>query len=263
LRLTALVAVVAACFPAHARAQAVISAVPGLVHYSEGSVFIGGRPLLFDPTHFIHLKAGERLRTGERGRVELMLVPDVLVRLDGGAEVEMLTARLTDALIRLSSGSCTVEVRRRSAGPAAQVLLENAKVSFERDGLYRLTNALDKAAVEVFRGRARVYTQQQSYALKPNRILKWPGDWEKPQVEKLDRVEFALLDEWMRVGDTGQRLATLGQTRQSAAAVLPARLPCRSGRTCRITGLDCVLPRPVNRPVIAFTGPHISGPGNR
>jgi hypothetical protein len=230
-----------------------------MVHYSEGRVLIDNRPFDYDPKHFIHLKEGQRLRTGERGRVELMLVPDVLVRLDSHSEVEMVSSRLADAQIRLLAGSCTVEARRTLAGYAPEVQLPGAKLRFDRSGLYRLIRDLDATSIEVFRGRARISTQQGRYVLKANRIMKLPAGVGEPRIAKLDRVEFVLLDEWARVGDTGERLATVGQRGQATAAVLQSRLPCGSGSSCRVTGLDCVLPRPVNRPIIAFTGPHTGG----
>jgi hypothetical protein len=65
LSLTAAIAVAWACFLAGAHAQTVISASPGMVHYSEGRVLIENRPFDYDPKHFIHLKEGQRLRTGE------------------------------------------------------------------------------------------------------------------------------------------------------------------------------------------------------
>jgi hypothetical protein len=247
--------VLLAGFVVRAQGQTVISAAAGLVLYSEGRVFIDDARLSYDPTHFIHLQEGQRLRA-ERGRVELMLVPDVLVRLDAGAEVDMLSAKLTNAHIRLVSGSCTVEVRRIFESGAAEVHLPGAVVRFDKNGLYRLTNDLDQApVVEVFQGRARVSTPQGRYLVKPHRSMQLAEGSEQPQIEKLDRTDLALLDEWTRVGDTGQRLATLGQTDQAVAAVLPTRLHCSASRDCRVTGLDCVLPKLVNRrSIVAFTG---------
>jgi hypothetical protein len=260
LSLPAVIVAVLAGLAVTARAQTVISATGGLLHYSEGRVFIDERPLLHDPTHFIHLKEGQRLRT-ERGRVELMLIPDVLVRLDGSAEIEMVSARLTDARVRLVSGSCTVEVRRKSASGAAEVRMPGMEVRFDRNGLYRLENGPDEASVvEVFRGKATILAGQRHYVLKPNRTLKLAQGSEEPQVEKMDRTDFAMLDEWTRVGDTGRRLSTLGQGDQAMAAVLPTQLRCDARRNCGVTGLDCVLPRPISRRSIAFTGPRISRP---
>jgi hypothetical protein len=241
-----------------ARAQTVISAVAGLVHYSEGRVFIDARPLLYDPTRFVHLKEGQRLKT-ERGRVELMLVPDVLVRLDAGTEIELVSARLTDAHIRLLSGSCVVEVRRMFAAAAAEVHVLDAQVRFGKNGLYRLRNFPDEApTIEVFRGKARVTAEHQQYVLKPHRAMQLADLAREPQIDKLDSADFALLDEWTRVGDTGRRLSTLGQSDQGVAAVLPTRVRCEAGRDCSITGLDCVLPRLVTRRAIGFSGPRIS-----
>lgn len=241
-----------------ARAQTVISAAAGLVHYSEGRVFINARPLLYDPTHFVHLRQGQRLKT-ERGRVELLLVPDVLVRLDAGTEIEMVSARLTDAQIRLLSGSCVVEVRRMFERGAAEVHVLDARVGFDKNGLYRLKNLPGEVpTIEVFRGKAQVTAQRERYALKPNRAMQLGDLSGEPVIEKLDSADFALLDEWTRVGDTGRRLSTLGQSDQAMAAVLPTRVRCEAGRDCSVTGLDCVLPRLVTRRSIGFTGPRIS-----
>ena len=241
------------------RAQTVISAAAGLVLYSEGRVFINNARLQYDPTHFVHLQEGQQLRA-ERGRVELMLVPDVLVRLDAGAEIEMLSARLTSAHIRLVSGSCTVEVRRIFESGAAEVLLAGATVRFDKNGLYRLTNDRNPGpTIEVFRGRASISTRQGRHVLKPHRAMQLAEDSEQPQIEKLDRTDLALLDEWTRVGDTGQRVSTLGQSDQAVSAILPTRLRCDAYRDCPVTGLDCVLPRLVSRRrMVAFTGPRSS-----
>ncbi len=259
LRLPALFAVLFASALVPAGAQPVISAVAGLVLYSEGHVLINDAPLLYDPAHFVHLREGQRLHA-ERGRVELMLVPDVLVRLDTGAEIEMLTAQLTNAHIRLVSGSCTVEVRRRVDSGAVEVELAGAAIRFDGNGLYRLKNRIDSTpAIEVFRGKASVSTGQQRYLLKPERAMRWAESAEPLPIEKLHRSDFALLDEWTRVGDTGQRLSTLGQSDPAVAPVLPTRLRCNAHRDCPVTGLDCVLPRVTNRrSIVAFTGPRSS-----
>jgi hypothetical protein len=241
-----------------ARAQTVISAAAGLVLYSEGRVFVDNARLLYDPTHFVHLQEGQRLRA-ERGRVELMLVPDVLVRLDANAEIEMLSARLTEAHIRLVSGSCTVEVRRIFEQGAAEVVMAGAVVRFDKNGLYRLNqDRLQGPTIEVFRGRARVSTQQGRHVVKPQRAMQLAEGLAEPQIEKLDRTDLALLDEWTRVGDTGQRLSTLGQGDQAETAVLSTRLHCDANRDCPVTGLDCVLPRLSSRRMVAFTGPRAS-----
>jgi len=236
----------------------VISATAGLVHYSEGRVFLGEAPLIFDPTHFVHLKEGQRLRAA-RGRVELMLIPDVLVRLDSGAEIEMVNARITNARVRLLSGSCTVEVRRKFVNGTAEALLGGAIVRFDKNGLYRLHNpGEDSPSVQVFRGRAMVTAEGFHSKLKANRTMHLPGNVEQPQIGKLDRLEFALLDEWTRVGDTGRRIGTLGQGAQADEAVLSTKLECEARGACRVPGLDCVLPPAVVRRTLGFNGPRFS-----
>ncbi len=237
--------------------QPVISASAGLVHYSEGRVFIDNTPLLFDPTHFVHLQEGQRLRA-ERGRVELMLVPDTLLRLDSGAEVEMISGSLTGAQVRLLAGSCTVEVRRMFAS-GAEVLVGGTVVRFDKKGLYRLRNPhSEEPWIKVFRGRATVIAPQFRSTLKERRSILLANGTEEPQIEKLDQVELALLDEWVRVGDTGRRIGTLGQGDQSDEAVLSTKLDCEAGSSCRVPGLDCVLPPVVVRRTLSFNGPRFS-----
>lgn len=241
-----------------ARGQTVISASTGLVHYSEGRVFIDEAPFLFDPAHFVHLEEGQRLRT-DRGRAELMLIPDVLLRLDNGAEIEMLSGGLTDASVLLVSGSCTVEVRRKFASGKAEVHLPSAVVRFDKNGLYRLHNSRrETPSVEVFRGRATVIAPAFRSTLKAKRSVLLAKGVAEPQIEKIDQIELALLDEWIRVGDTGKRIGTLGQGDQAQEAVLSTKLDCQTGASCRVPGLDCVLPPVILRRTLSFNGPRFS-----
>ena len=241
-----------------ARGQNVISASAGLVLYSEGRVFLDDAPLLFDPAHFVHVQQGQRLRAG-RGRVELMLVPDTLLRLDSGAEVEMISGSLSDARVRLLSGSCTIEVRRTFPSGNGEVLVRGAVVRFDKKGLYRLRNPRRQAPwIKVFRGRATVTAPAFRSTLKAKRSLLLAKGMEQPPIEKLDPLELALLDEWVRVGDTGRRIGTIGQGDQSDQAVLSTKLDCEAGGSCRVPGLDCVLPPVVARRTLSFNGPRFS-----
>src|SRR6516165_3166162 len=69
---------VAVCIPG--LAQSVISTHSGLVYFFEGSVSIGEQPLPHRFGRFQDLGEGRELTTG-RGRAEVLLTPDVVLRI--------------------------------------------------------------------------------------------------------------------------------------------------------------------------------------
>ena len=134
--------------------------------------------------------------------------------------------------------------RRRFTHGNAEVLLANAVVRFDKNGLYRLHNTdRNDASLEVFRGRALVTAEDFRSQLKTNQSIRLADGVGEPRIEKLDGPEFALLDEWTRVGDTGRRIGTLGQGDQAEEAVLSTKLECEARGTCHVPGPRWRFPR--------------------
>src|SRR5579863_8699003 len=76
-------------FAGGARAQSVISAHSGVIHYVEGDVTIDGSAVHPKFAEFPDVKSGQVLAT-EEGRVEVLLTPGVFLRLSENSSVRML-----------------------------------------------------------------------------------------------------------------------------------------------------------------------------
>src|SRR3974390_3214021 len=92
LRLVCALAPVLA-FPAWS--QSVISVYSGVIHLSEGSVFLDNRPVEQKPGRFEEIKPGSELRL-EDGRAEVLLTPGGFLRPGDGSAVRMVSYVLAD-----------------------------------------------------------------------------------------------------------------------------------------------------------------------
>ena len=72
------------CLPSFC--QEVVSARSGVVHFLEGAVSLDDQPLDRKADAFATMKEGSTLRTG-KGRAELLLTPNVFLRLDENTAV--------------------------------------------------------------------------------------------------------------------------------------------------------------------------------
>src|SRR5579884_808545 len=69
-----------AVFSATSFAQSVVSARSGVIHFSEGSVFLDGQPVEQKFGRFAEMKAGSELRT-DWGHAEVLLTPGMFLRI--------------------------------------------------------------------------------------------------------------------------------------------------------------------------------------
>src|ERR1700692_3796330 len=109
---------------AGARAQSVISAHSGVIHYVEGDVTIDGTAIHPKFAEFPDVKPGQSLATGE-GRVELLLTPGVFLRLTDNSSVRMISNALPDTRLEVVTGSALIEVGE---------LLEHNAIAFDAAG---------------------------------------------------------------------------------------------------------------------------------
>src|SRR5947209_4227760 len=85
-------------------AQNVISARAGLIHYTEGDVYLKDTLVNLKFGQFPEIKEGETLRT-EEGRAEVMLTPGSFLRLSENSSVRMISSKLTDVKVEVLTGS--------------------------------------------------------------------------------------------------------------------------------------------------------------
>src|ERR1700691_2724528 len=82
---------------------------PGMLNYVEGQATIGGQPLSQNSVGSARLQAGQSLAT-QSGRVELLLTPGVLLRLDHNSAVLMNSPDIPDTELTVQGGRTIVEV---------------------------------------------------------------------------------------------------------------------------------------------------------
>lgn len=135
----------------------VVSAEAGGVNYIEGTVTIsriGGRsgPLLERDK----VEAGDTVRTGSDGRVELLLNPGSYLRLGADSEMRFVSTSLDDLEVRLDRGIGIFEVYA-SREFKVSVRLPGRGVELVRSGVYRFDVTAGRLnAVSVYSGTAKV-----------------------------------------------------------------------------------------------------------
>ena len=157
----------AAMLASSAVAQNVISAKSGLVHYTEGTVTLAGKPAAPTATYFPEMKNGEELRT-ELGRAEVLLSPGVFLRVSENSAVRMVSNRLEDTRLELIAGSALLEVGELNAKEQQiEVAIGGSTVEISKRGLYRMD--ADPAQVRVYDGSLAVIAGGQTVTVKEGR----------------------------------------------------------------------------------------------
>lgn len=141
----------AACSPA--AAQSVISAHSGVVHFFEGSVYVGDRPLDRQFGRFPEIPEGAELRTAQ-GRAEVLLTPDVILRIAENSAIRMLSADLSDTRVELLNGFGILESTEAHPDNSVLLVYKNWQVRFGQPGVYKIVS--DPACLQVNRGEAEV-----------------------------------------------------------------------------------------------------------
>ena len=136
-----------------ASAQAVISAHSGVVHFSEGSVFIDDQPLDHKFATFPNIKDGSTLRT-EKGRAEVLLTPGMFLRVDENSAIRMRSSSLTDTRVDFVGGSIIMDSLDALGDNHVSVLYKDTQVRFPKPGVYRLD--YETGTLQAYSGEAAV-----------------------------------------------------------------------------------------------------------
>lgn len=194
------------------RDQRVISARAGGVNHVSGDVRVrvaGGEAWRALTTED-ELKAGDTVRTGAGGRVEVLLNPGSYFRAGSGAEFTLAENSLDDLRVDLARGGAVVEAMGYSGSDLSiTVATPRAVVRIVRTGVYRVNALADGGAeVAVFEGRAMV-----GETLVKDGKLARAGAAGGVEVSKFDRKKSRdELDLWSR--DRGKELARANEKLQ-------------------------------------------------
>jgi len=136
-----------------ASAQSVISTHSGVVHFFEGSVFMGDQPMEQKFARFPDIAEGAELRT-EQGRAEVLLTPGAFLRIGDNSAIRMISTQLSDTRVELLTGSAILESTQSSKDTSVMLLYKTWQVRLPADGLYRLD--AEPARLRVYQGGAEV-----------------------------------------------------------------------------------------------------------
>jgi hypothetical protein len=153
-------------------AQSVISAKSGIVHYVEGDVFLGDKPVTPTFGQFPDIKEGDQLRTGE-GRAEVLLTPGVFLRMAENSAIRMISNRLIDTRVEVLKGSVLIECAEVMKDNTNTFAMGDATFEIRKKGLLRLD--ADATLASVYAGEALVSRGTDTLTLKEGRQTTLAG----------------------------------------------------------------------------------------
>jgi len=147
-----LAAVIALALPAGA--QSVISTHSGVIHFFEGTVYLGDQALESHLGKFPSVPLGAELRTSE-GRAEVLLTPGVFLRMGERSAIRMVANALTDTQVELRTGSAIVDSGEPNSGTSVTLIYKDWRVHFLQKGVYRIES--DPPRLVIRQGEAEVF----------------------------------------------------------------------------------------------------------
>src|SRR5258708_1286704 len=154
------------------RAQSIISAHSGVVHYSEGRVLIGDAAIDPKPGQFVSLKPDKVLLT-EEGRAEVLLTRGVFLGIGEAVSIRMVSNRLTDTRIEVLGGAAVAEVADMPRDNAVTLLYKDRTMSLRKNGIYRVDT--EPARFAVYSGEAVVTAGSDQLTLKGGKETSLDG----------------------------------------------------------------------------------------
>ena len=139
-------------FCSQGSAQDVVSASSGLLHYFEGAVILDDKPVEHKAAVFSTVKNGSTIHT-EKGRAELLLTPDVYLRIDENSSLHMISNSLTDTRLEITKGAAILDSLNGNAASVV-VVYDGSEVRFPKPGIYRVD--CDMGELQVYSGESNV-----------------------------------------------------------------------------------------------------------
>jgi hypothetical protein len=157
-------------------AQTVISAHSGLIHFSDGSVFLDDQRVEQKTGKFGQMNNGSELRTQD-GRVELLLTPGTFLRMGPNSAIRMVSNDLDNTRVELLSGSAVLEEGSDALADTAVTILYNLdEVHIKKPGLYRFDS--EPPQVKVEKGEAEVASSGKTVQAGNGNVVALEGKLE-------------------------------------------------------------------------------------
>jgi hypothetical protein len=164
-----LAGVMALALPVHS--QSVISTHSGVIHFFEGAVFLGDRPLESHLGRFQSMPQGAELRTAD-GRAEVLLTPGVFLRIGERSAIRMVANDLADTQVELQTGSAIVDSGDPNPGTSVTLIYKDWRVHILQKGVYRINS--DPPCMWVRQGQAEVFSGASDEPVSVERGMSLP-----------------------------------------------------------------------------------------
>jgi hypothetical protein len=173
-----------------AQAQYVVSAKAGTIQFTTGDVFLDDEQVLLSKKDYVQMENGQSLRA-ERGLAELLLGPDVYLRLGINSQVRMYRNQLNDIQLALDKGSALIEVVEKAKRSQIRIVFAAGLVEIKKKGLYRLD--AHTRELRVYGGEAGVAKKNRKAKIKKGKMVRLNDDLES---SKFDVGAMDLLHQW-------------------------------------------------------------------
>ncbi|MCM3873854.1 MAG: FecR family protein [Pyrinomonadaceae bacterium] len=145
-----------------------------------------------------NLEAGDMVKTGTDGRVEMLLNPGAYLRLGENSEFELTNNSLENLEVRLIRGTAIVEATgTEDTELMINITTPHTKMAIVRRGLYRV-NVVPGDATELIVRKGRVLLSDSQTKVKGGRKLIFSGHtFSMAKLEKADKEKDAL-ENWSK-----------------------------------------------------------------
>ncbi len=145
------------------------------------------------------LEAGDVVRTGLDGRVEMLLNPGSYMRVGENSEFELADNSLDNLEVRLVRGTAIVEV---TGADDTELLINittpHTRIAIVRRGLYRV-NVVPGNATELIVRKGRVMLDGFHTKVKGgNKVVFSSGSFSVAKLEKADKQKLDTLEDWSK-----------------------------------------------------------------
>jgi hypothetical protein len=155
-------------------AQTVISARSGVIHFSDGTVWLDSRRVEPRAGRFEQINEGSELRT-ETGRAEVMLTPGVFLRVGENSAIRMISKRLADTQVEFLSGSVVLDSRAGApTAPPITILYGSYQARVQKQGCYRFNSEPPELKVE--NGEIEVLRGNDSATIDAGHLVPFSGE---------------------------------------------------------------------------------------
>jgi hypothetical protein len=166
------IAIIAPGFAALVPAQQGISAKAGVVQYAEGEVLLNGTALQLLKGSSVQIENDQVLST-KKGYVELILSPDVYLRLSENASLKMRQNKIKDVQLELTQGSALIEILAKTNPISVHV--SKSVIEMRKIGLYRLDSV--PGALRVYGGDALAKNESKKINIKGGVMVNLDGEF--------------------------------------------------------------------------------------